>query len=244
MPLNPATASLIGAGITSATDLIGGLFGRKGQKQANRQNIQFAREQMAFQERMSNTAYQRAAKDLEMAGLNRILALGKPASTPSGQTATMQNPNAALAANLKGTGAAAIHSAHQMAAIENIRANTRKTNAQTDAIAPAAEAGEQIGDWIGSVKKTHWESIKDRVKTDIKGLRPGGQTYTALTNKIDNIARSMGLRGDVMQRQLIEVVDQMDAPPNMTNEQKLIWAAQNLDKIARFVDRQKRNRGQ
>lgn len=37
---------------------------------------------------MSSTAYQRAAKDLEKAGLNRILAVGSPASTPSGGIAT------------------------------------------------------------------------------------------------------------------------------------------------------------
>lgn len=37
---------------------------------------------------MSSTAYQRAAKDMEKAGLNRILAIGSPASTPSGGIAT------------------------------------------------------------------------------------------------------------------------------------------------------------
>ena len=78
------------------SSLVGGLFGRSGQKAANRTNIKLAREQMAFQERMSNTAYQRATRDLEAAGLNRILALGSPASSPAGQTATVQNVNTPL----------------------------------------------------------------------------------------------------------------------------------------------------
>ena len=69
----------------------GDLLGIGGQFSANRQNKELAREQMAFQERMSSTAYQRAAMDLEKAGLNRILALGSPASTPGGATAQMEN---------------------------------------------------------------------------------------------------------------------------------------------------------
>lgn len=74
-----------------AGSLIGGLLGFSGQERANRINRQIALENRVFQERMSNTAYQRAAKDLEAAGLNRILALGKPASTPSGAMTQVQS---------------------------------------------------------------------------------------------------------------------------------------------------------
>ncbi len=63
-----------------------------GQDEANKKNLQIAREQMAFQERMSNTAWQRAVDDMKIAGINPMLAFQQGgASTPSGQTATMQS---------------------------------------------------------------------------------------------------------------------------------------------------------
>ena len=68
-----------------------GLLSFFGSKDRNKQQMQLAREQMAFQERMSSTAYQRAAKDLEAAGLNRVLAFGKPASSPGGAMPQVEN---------------------------------------------------------------------------------------------------------------------------------------------------------
>lgn len=67
-----------------------------GQKSANKANKKLAKKQMKFQEKMSNTQYQRGMADMRQAGLNPILAYKQGgASSPSGQTATMQNSVAA-----------------------------------------------------------------------------------------------------------------------------------------------------
>jgi len=125
-----------------AGNLLGGIFGDSGQAAANRTNLKIARENRAFQERMSSTAYQRSANDLSKAGLNRILALGNSASTPSGNVATMQNTKAMRAAGIS----QAAHSAMSLrlqeqqakllgAQAENVQADTQlkgKTGAKTD----------------------------------------------------------------------------------------------------------------
>lgn len=97
--LGAATAggtSLVPSLISGGIDIIGGLLGRSGVSSANQANLQIARENREWQERMANTQYQRSARDLELAGLNRILAYGSPAPTPAGNIATMQNEMAPL----------------------------------------------------------------------------------------------------------------------------------------------------
>lgn len=73
MGLDLGIASVIGSGL----GLGGSLFGISS-------SAKQAKKQMKFQAAMSNSAWSRAVRDMERAGLNPVLAAGSPASTPGG----------------------------------------------------------------------------------------------------------------------------------------------------------------
>lgn len=76
--------------------IIGAAGSIAGTALSNNASAKEAKKNREFQERMSSTAFQRAADDLEAAGLNRILALGSPASTPGGATAQVADYGSAF----------------------------------------------------------------------------------------------------------------------------------------------------
>lgn len=110
--------------------IAGALIGRSSARDINRQQAGMTREQMDFQERMSNTAFQRGMTDMRAAGLNPILAYKQGgASTPAGaQPPQFRDP-----------AASAREAAISIAALK--KANAEADMAQQDAKAFKKEAG-------------------------------------------------------------------------------------------------------
>jgi len=69
------------------------------QEATNQMQMKLAKDQMDFQERMSNTSHQREVEDLRKAGLNPILSANSGASAPAGSMAVLKSPGEGLAHN-------------------------------------------------------------------------------------------------------------------------------------------------
>lgn len=107
--------------IAGGASLIGGMLSNSAAKAQSR-------EQMKFQERMSNTQYQRGVADLKAAGLNPMLAYQNGgASSPAGAKAELGNPLGDATHSAQATYMAATQA-------KNIEADTQNKIAQKDNI--------------------------------------------------------------------------------------------------------------
>lgn len=136
-------AALIGGGLSGLGNWLGAKEQRKAQESANRTNKEIARDANTWQERLSNTAYQRQMKDLEAAGLNPMLAMNLAgASVPSAKTAHMAAVPSPKSAAVKGmlegaqlatqyrTADASAQQAETQATVNKARVNTEAATAK------------------------------------------------------------------------------------------------------------------
>lgn len=127
---------LIGAGISGMSSIFTNLTNSNNVEATNQANAAQAQANREFQERMSNTAYQRGMSDMKLAGLNPILAYQKGgASSPSGSQAAMQpfeikgNPGAEAV----NSGMALVRARLENANLFQTNKNLQSTEARQDA---------------------------------------------------------------------------------------------------------------
>lgn len=166
--------AIIAGAIAAGSSAIGGAASQPNTNSANLWNAQMAKEQMLFQERMRDTMYQSAVRDLKKAGLNPMMAYGNiHTAAPSGvspapaQVASRQ----ALGGGIASAGQAVAQSLLNKSTIDLQASQTKSNQASSQELATRSQLNAENA----------LKSIQDRQTSSAQEAREKAQT--------ENIAR-------------------------------------------------------
>lgn len=189
---------MLGELLSGGAALVGGVLGYEGTKHTNETNQATAREQMAFQERMSNTAHQREVTDLRLAGLNPILSSHGGASTPAGASWVAQNELGGMVSSAQSTAST----------VENLK-NLRVTNKQITANTELQEqqkklALEQTREHHEAIYQRYWDTVLKETQnlTEKERMREA----KANADIAESAAKGMKLEGEIDETKFGEVM--------------------------------------
>lgn len=168
-------------------------FNINAMREAGDRNQAMARENMAFQERMSNTAYQRAMEDMRKAGLNPMLAFSQGGANAPGGAAGNTSPASGVGARVESEVGAAVSSAMEFARFKREMGQADSNIALNKALEEAAMARRDLD--RNSAKKVGRETKMIDVNLPVAAEKAKwNERFTPVDAIMDRVKEAFGLR--------------------------------------------------